>query len=144
MGDMIAMTYLSRATAALDRAELEALLRVARERNTEAGVTGLLLYADRHFIQTLEGARDAVEATMRRIAADGRHEQVEVVFVEDVAERGFPEWSMGFRVASREEAADLPGFTDFLQRPDAADDDATELGHAAAFHRAFRALAPAS
>ena len=139
---MIALTYLSHATAPLDQGQLEDLLRVSRERNLENRITGMLLYVDRQFIQTLEGERPRVEATLQRILADPRHRGVHVAFEREIEERDFPEWSMGFRAMTPEDVAGLPGFTDYLDSGGSAGGGSVDLGPAGAFHRAFRDLAP--
>ena len=58
---MLSLTYLSSAVDLWTGAELDELLRQAREHNEEAQITGLLLYAGGNFIQTLEGPDGAVE-----------------------------------------------------------------------------------
>ncbi len=139
---MISLTYLSRATAPLDRPQLEELLSVSRERNLASEVTGMLLYVDEQFIQTLEGRREDVEATMGRIVADARHHQVDVTLVEEIQERCFPGWTMGFKSMTGEAVTELPGFTDFLEPESSAYTRSRSLGHAGKFHRAFRDVLP--
>lgn len=139
---MISLTYLSVATAPLEASGLEELLRVSRERNTASAITGMLLYVDEQFIQTLEGERRAVEATMERIVADPRHHQVDVTLVEELAERQFLDWSMGFKTVSGSVVAELPGFSDFLESGSHAYRNSASLGHAGKFHRAFRDSMP--
>ncbi len=139
---MISLTYLSLATSPLDQDQLEELLAVSRHRNAQCDLTGMLLYADQQFIQTLEGRRDDVEMTMQRILADPRHERVDVTLVEDIDSRSFPEWAMGFKPLSQETAAELPGFTDFLDPQGERDQDSRRFGHAGVFHRAFRDTLP--
>jgi len=135
------LTYLSEATAPLDRQQLEGLLTVSRTWNASAGLTGMLLYAEGHFIQTLEGDHQDVEALMARIRADPRHHHIDVTLEEEIEERYFHGWAMGFRQPSPEEVRDLEGFTDYLD-PAGKDYRAERLGHAGAFHRAFRDTLP--
>lgn len=139
---MISLTYLSRATQALDREQLEALLTVSRSRNLSHGITGMLLYVDTQFIQTLEGDVRAVEATMERIRADSRHHSVDVTFVDEITERSFLGWTMGFKVLTGEAVAELPGFTDFLDPHSESYRESGTLGRAGKFHVAFRDAAP--
>ena len=139
---MISLTYLSLATAPLSQAQLEDLLAVSRDKNAASGVTGLLLYADQQFIQTLEGDPDDVEATMRRIRADPRHRGVDITLVEDIETRFFPEWSMGFRALDADGVACLPGFSDFLDPDSEVYKTSVRLGRAGKFHQAFRDTGP--
>lgn len=135
---MISLTYLSLATAPLDREGVIHLLAQARELNAEAEVTGMLLYADEQFIQVLEGDRADVEATMDRIRRDSRHRDVDVTLVEEIEARRFPTWSMGFRALDAAEVADLRGWTDFLEPGSEAYERSRSLGRAGVFLRVFR------
>ena len=135
---VISLTYLSYATEPLDRQQLEDLLRVSRDRNAQQDVTGMLLYVDLQFIQTLEGEERAVNATMERIRADPRHHSVDVTLVDEIEGRSFVGWSMGFKILSGEAVAALPGFTNYLEHRSESQREIGSLGRAGKFHRAFR------
>lgn len=135
---MISLTYMSTAVHPFSPVELAALLRAVRDRNHAAGLTGMLLHAGGHFIQTLEGSADAVEATYARIAHDPRHRDLLIALNEDIESRSFPDWSMGFESLSEDEASTLPGFTDYLDTRSISRDSGRELGRAGVFHRVFR------
>lgn len=139
---MISLTYLSRATAPQSATQLRGLLSESREWNAHAGITGLLLYAEEKFIQTLEGDRETVEVLLARIVADPRHSDVDVTLVEDVPQRHFPNWAMGFRVLRPQDCASLAGFSDFLEPDGRMYEYAQHLGRAGVFHRIFRDLHP--
>ena len=76
--------------------QIDHLLAKARRYNTEFSITGALLFNEDWFVQYLEGTEDAVREIFARIAADPRHEGVEVLFEGFTTERRFPEWSMAF------------------------------------------------
>ena len=137
---MLSLTYFSTASSALGKDELVGLLDHVRAKNDALGLTGMLLYSDGSFVQTLEGPDEAVEEAFGRIAVDPRHRDVFVALREAVTERAFPTWSMGFREISREESETLPGFNDYLQ----VRGPRREPGgsRAEAFHRAFREFTP--
>jgi hypothetical protein len=135
---VISLTYLSTAVEAFDEAKLLDLLRTAREKNHGAGLTGMLLYVGGHFIQTLEGSEDAVDATFARIGQDPRHRDVFMTLRESTEARTFPDWSMGFETLSAEEATLLPGFNDYLDTKAMSPDSGESLGRAGVFHRVFR------
>ena len=138
MSPLISLTYLSTATEALDETELRELLDTVREKNHALGLTGMLLYAGGHFIQTLEGPEDVVDATFTRIEHDRRHRNLIVALREQIAARAFPDWSMGFETLDAEEAAQLPGFNDYLTAAPISEEDRRRLGRAGIFHRVFR------
>ncbi len=134
---MITLTYISTATRVLDRPEIEALLSTSRRNNARDGLTGMLLYADTHWIQTLEGDEVRLDATMEKIRADPRHREVTVALREEIDQRSFSEWSLGCRVLTREQVAAIPGFNDYLD-PDSEFYRRSNLGRAGTFHRIFR------
>lgn len=135
---MISLTYLSTATAPFSTSELSDLLTATRQRNQAAELTGMLLHVDGHFIQTLEGPEDAVDATFARIQADPRHRSVDVALREGIEARSFADWSMGFESLSPEEASELPGFNDYLNGSGMTAESRQELGRAGIFHAVFR------
>jgi stress-induced morphogen len=136
---MISITYISTAEAPFNPSSLDELLLASRERNHRNGITGMLLYAGGHFIQTLEGAHEVVDATFARIEQDARHRSVYVALREQLATRVFPDWSMGFETLTADEAsALLPGFNTYLEGKPISAEDAKALGRAGVFHRVFR------
>ena len=93
---IIQLSYLSHATCPMDDDELLALLNKARGKNFRRGVGGLLLYRDGTFLQILEGRPDDVEGVFETIGKDPRHHSVRELLREEVAERVFLGWRMGF------------------------------------------------
>lgn len=93
---MRAIAYVSSATWNLLHEELEQIVADSRGRNAESGVTGVLLYCDGNFMQYLEGPDDAVLATWERIRRNERHYQLNELMNQPIAEREFPDWTMGF------------------------------------------------
>ena len=67
------LVYLSQATHDFEAEELADLLAVSRRNNASTGITGLLMYESRLFMQALEGPRAAVEALFQKISRDPRH-----------------------------------------------------------------------
>ena len=98
----------------------------------------MLLYAGGHFIQTLEGAEDVVDATFTRIERDPKHRDVFIALREEIEFRSFPDWSMGFESLSTEQAAALPGFNHYLDTTTISLGDGRDLARAGIFHRVFR------
>ncbi len=135
---VISLTYLSTATRVFDDSALADLLSACREKNHALGLTGMLLYAGGHFIQTLEGEASVVDATYDLIVADPRHRDVSVALREEISARTFPDWSMGFETLTPEEASALPGFNDYLVGGVLSSTSGHELGRAVIFHRVFR------
>ena len=94
------LVYASSAVRPLDEGALADILRVSRQNNAAAGLTGALLYNGGNVMQVLEGETERVNETFERIEADARHRGVIVLLRSEVEERAFPEWAMGCRFAS--------------------------------------------
>lgn len=106
---MIQLLYVSTATRPFDDAKLRALLGLARERNSQAGITGALLHQEGSFLQILEGPTEPVEALYAKLGRDARHQRVTLLARNEIQDANFPDWSMGF-VDVKGSAALLPGF----------------------------------
>lgn len=111
------MVYLSTASHPFEEPELLELLQKSRENNSKVGVTGLLLYKNRHFMQAVEGSPDAVENLVSRIQKDPRHFGMVTLIHEVIPERRFPDWSMGFKNLESPEVRELEGFSEFMNSP---------------------------
>jgi Sensors of blue-light using FAD len=113
--DLVHCAYCSASSNALPGSNgLETLLEERRQKNVKADITGMLLYQDGAFFQVLEGDRAVVEALLKRIAADKRHERVTRIILESITERAFAAWSMGYPNVSWAELAEIPGLNDFF------------------------------
>ena len=88
------LAYTSKAARDVNDADLRALFARAAEYNGKLDVTGLLLFADGVFIQTIEGHSDDVADVLLRIRNDKSH-RVESIFVDEtVVCRVYPGWAM--------------------------------------------------
>jgi hypothetical protein len=114
--------YLSSARTKFTAADLNQLLAHSRQANEKVGITGILLYRDGNFLQVIEGEREAVMRLYQKIGKDPRHTGILSLFQEEIPEREFPEWSMGFRDLAKQ-GEDLPeGYNTILNgRGQAAD-----------------------
>lgn len=117
------LIYASRATYSPDDDALLALLEVSRKRNDEADVTGLLVYAERSFLQLLEGPPAAVAEIYGRILIDERHRDIRLLVQDQVGSRLFPDWTMGFYAPNAESlVCDVPGYRPEIDYPFVAGD----------------------
>ncbi|MEN8261525.1 MAG: BLUF domain-containing protein, partial [Pseudomonadota bacterium] len=112
---MIRILYVSRAVRPMTNDELDELLETCRENNARKGVTGMLLYFDRIFIQIFEGEDAVVDALLRVIEEDPRHKGVTVLERTPITKRQFSNWSMGFRKVGKEGAGEINGLADLLK-----------------------------
>jgi hypothetical protein len=95
---MIRLIYLSTAVEDFSQSELEELLEKSRKNNQPKGITGLLVIKGRTFIQCLEGEESVIRELFEKIEKDDRHKDVMILEEdEDIQERYFPSWDMGFK-----------------------------------------------
>jgi hypothetical protein len=85
--------YISTAPT-LPREEVEAILSASARNNPARGITGLLLFNGRNFLQLLEGEETEVAALMDTITADPRHSGVSVLDRRGIDQRACPDWAM--------------------------------------------------
>jgi hypothetical protein len=97
--------------------DLQALLKKARASNEILGITGMLLYRDRFFIQALEGEQTVLENLYAIISKDERHQNVILIYEKPIQQRRFPNWTMGFNKTDSTDTETIKGYTDFLQQP---------------------------
>ena len=100
--------YVSTAVEQMLREDLLAILKVSRRTNRDNGVTGLLLFDGKDFLQVLEGDEAAVRETYGRIAQDERHRDLNVLFEEQVDSAQFGQWSMGFQAVDGVDWLEFP------------------------------------
>ena len=66
----------------------------ARDYNEQHGITGTLCYGNGHFLQCIEGKKSNVLALQKRIFADSRHKNVQVLLLQVIDQRSFADWRM--------------------------------------------------
>ena len=113
---MIQITYLSSATRAMSQADLEDILRTARENNARLGITGMLLYGNKTFIQILEGEEGVVHELVKTIKRDPRHTNFQIVKQKPIEQHEYADWSMGFKRVSGEDFEAVKGLKHFEEK----------------------------
>jgi hypothetical protein len=78
----------------LSRQDIDDILASSAQYNASHGVTGLLLYNGRNFLQLLEGEESELVSLMLRINRDPRHSGISVIDHRTLQERACPDWSM--------------------------------------------------
>jgi blue light- and temperature-responsive anti-repressor len=107
--EVIAQVVPDAVTEAGLQRELRAIVSAARARNRADNLTGALLFTGAGFVQVLEGAREVVERTFDRVAADRRQADVTVLSFTPTQHRSFPDWPMAFCGQSSLGSIDLSG-----------------------------------
>lgn len=92
----------------MDTAAFPEILEVSVRNNLRRNVTGMLLFAEGSVLQVLEGETGSVLETFSAIQKDPRHKGIIVLLEEDISERQFPHWSMGFKHLTATELQECP------------------------------------
>ncbi|NQX95351.1 MAG: BLUF domain-containing protein [Erythrobacter sp.] len=85
--------YISTAPS-LTRADVDSILASSQRNNEARGVTGLLLYNGRNFLQLLEGEESELVSLMVKISHDPRHTGISMIDRKLAEERACPNWAM--------------------------------------------------
>ncbi|MES2336118.1 MAG: BLUF domain-containing protein [Pseudomonadota bacterium] len=89
-----------------DDEALAEILKVARIKNANLGITGALMLYDDWFAQVLEGPQAAVEALYTKIKADPRHHAIRLSEAGPVPKRQFEKWAMA--IVAEHHEPDMP------------------------------------
>ncbi len=106
--------YISTATAVTTPEDPAAILEVSRRNNVRDGLTGLLYFDGKRFLQVIEGDDATIAGTLDRINHDPRHRAIVVLADRHVSEREFGEWSMAYRAPGAEAAPFLQRIADLV------------------------------
>ncbi|MGB7340040.1 MAG: BLUF domain-containing protein [Phototrophicaceae bacterium] len=132
---LITLVYVSVAqNRQMNNDELLRILKEARENNQKLNVTGMLLYRDGFFIQALEGEQDVVEDLYAHIAKDQRHKNIITVYQNEIKERLFTDWSMGFNRVEDKHLESIEGYNGLINEHFFAD----KPGRAVSLLESFR------
>lgn len=113
---MIQLSYISSAAHPMSTEALVALLQTCVNNNQRDGLTGMLLFANDTFLQTLEGEEAAVERVYAKILKDPRHDNIKPLSRRPIERRQYSDWSMGFRRLSDADVKHVDGLIDFSER----------------------------
>lgn len=93
---MLRVTYLSAESYKLSSEDLLTILEKCNENNPLLGLTGMLIYGNGMFIQSIEGEEEIVKNTISKISSDARHKDFKILSEEITEQRLYDEFNMGF------------------------------------------------
>lgn len=120
---LVSVSYVSTETDPFDDERLAALLAQSRRSNHEHDLTGMLLHRRGRFFQVLEGPQDAVDALIAKIRQDARHHDIRILLRENLDDRRFDEWTMGYEPIGVPSTPPPEGFRDTFDDLESADDE---------------------
>ena len=111
---MIRITYLSQATPNFSSIDLIYLLEQCHLNNPKRGLTGLLIFGNDTFLQTIEGEENIVEVLIEKIAKDKRHIKFQILARQSIENRQYSDWAMGFEKLTEKTIAEVPKLKHFM------------------------------
>lgn len=90
----VRVLYVSRAVGPQTTTVTASILSTAQKHNRLNGITGVLCQGRGLYLQVLEGERSAVNRLYARLVADSRHQDVEMLHLEEITQRRYADWSM--------------------------------------------------
>jgi hypothetical protein len=90
------LIYLSHASKDLNDQDIQDILEVSRRENEKVGTTGVLIHHKGIFIQVLEGEPKHILQLVENIRQDKRNSDLSVIYYEQIQERAFKGWYMGY------------------------------------------------
>ncbi len=93
------LIYASTVTTPLDPAAINLLLSQARLRNGLRGISGLLVFDSKYFLQATEGSQRELSALYSLLVNDPRHRDLILLKFGSIESRLFPSWNMAFAPA---------------------------------------------
>jgi hypothetical protein len=91
---LVRALYVSRAAGPQTGTTTAGILAASEAHNAAHGVSGVLCQGQGLYLQVLEGERGEVNRLYARILRDPRHQDVQMLSLEEITERRYPQWSM--------------------------------------------------
>ncbi len=110
---MIRITYLSQATSDFASIDLIYLLEQCHLNNPKRGLTGLLIFGNNTFLQTIEGEKKIVKELLEKISKDKRHTKFQILSEQSIENRQYSNWAMGFEKLTEQTIAGVSKLQNF-------------------------------
>ncbi|NAS29749.1 hypothetical protein GTQ40_02090 [Flavobacteriaceae bacterium R38] len=107
------LCYISSERRELKEEDLVELLSGCRKYNIENNITGLMLYFEGHFVEFMEGDKEAVHARFKNISSDKRHKSVFKITESSIEKRKFSNWTMSFPSLNKDRLRKIFGYRPF-------------------------------
>ena len=91
---LIRLLYVSKPVGPITTYVTTSILEVSSINNKKTDITGVLCQGSGIYLQVIEGQRSDISALFSRIMADTRHNNVEILSMEEIEQRRYGQWSM--------------------------------------------------
>lgn len=85
----------------------KSIVRVAKAKNLQMGITGVLFYLNGKFLQIIEGDESKLFLLMKSIETDARHQNITYLINTKTSARGFQDWNMDFFMLNKNISFDV-------------------------------------
>lgn len=102
---LVSMTYVSRTNQEISAKEISEILQQAQVNNATNAITGMLVFKDNIFLQTIEGSRARINRLLYSLMADQRHYDLQVLETRELEHREWSKWSMNYVSPTQDNAA---------------------------------------
>ena len=102
---LIRFIYVITSNESADINEFKHILQQAQTNNQRRDLTDMLAFNSKIFLQALEGDREEVNALYAILMRDTRHSKLAVLKFEEIEERHWASWSMGFAAPNADNRA---------------------------------------
>jgi hypothetical protein len=90
------MIYTSTATESVNFDVINDLLTQCVQKNNEFSISGMMVFDGKQFLQCIEGNEAQINQLQENIFKDTRHQNIYLLGEEEVTERLFNKWNMGY------------------------------------------------
>lgn len=90
------LIYVSKASPSFSSGDIDKLLHTARTNNKKLGLSGVLCFDYRYFLQYLEGSHNRLKQVFENITNDTRHHGINLLEYNPTSKLLFKNWSMGY------------------------------------------------
>lgn len=114
MTDLFEIIYVSqRSERVSDRMIVDEIVIPSGMNNRRLDITGILWFSEEHFLQVIEGPRDAIISLYQSIQRDSRHFDITTVSEGSIPQRSFKRW--GLRALQCEHGQEITGLISMLK-----------------------------
>jgi hypothetical protein len=95
---MKSILYVSESQIGFSHAEdrLSSIVDYSRWWNGSVGITGALVFTEKHFVQFIEGSEVAIDNLFMKINKDSRHTNVTIIETAESISRYFGQWDLAY------------------------------------------------
>ena len=88
------LVYLSRQETTLTTKDIHQIIETSEKNNEANGLSGLLIYSKRSFLQVIEGDIYKLNGSFAKICRDARHSDISIVEFTSIENQLFANWKM--------------------------------------------------